>query len=158
MSEAAIRAKIKTTISGVSGISLVYDYVRWAASWGDFLDLFKTDANKINGWVFSRKSSPTLQRTIGEIERAHVYVVRGYYGLKDEDATEKTFQALVEAVQAAFFTDETLGGACETTRPDTGPMAGAVGLQVDIVELRKFGTVLCHYFEGRLCAVESISD
>lgn len=158
MSEAAIRAAIKSTLESVSGMGTVHDYVRWADNWGDFLSLFKTESNKINGWCFSRVKTPMLQRTIGEVERAYIYTLRGYYGLKDSDATEKTFQALIEAAQEAFLTDETLGGACETTRPDSGPMNGAVGLQADIVEIRKFGTVLCHYFEGRLCAVESVSD
>jgi len=159
MTESAINAGIKTVLDGVSSIANVHDYVRWSNSWGTFLALFKdTDNDKINGWAFSRKSTATQNVNIGEIEKAHVYVVRGYYGLKDEDASEKTFQGIVEDAQTAFFADETLGGVCDTTRPDWGPMAGAVGLQIDIIEIRKFGTVLCHYFEGRLCAIESISD
>lgn len=159
MSESAINAGIKSVLDGVSAIANVHDYVRWAKSWGAFLDLIKDETNgKINGWMFSRRSTATRQATVGEIERAHVYVVRGYYGLADADESEKTFQGIVDDACDAFDDDQTLGGACDTIHPDWGPMAGAVGLQVDIVEPRMFGSVLCHYFEGRLCALESVSD
>lgn len=156
MSESAIRAKIKSVLEGVSGMGTVHDYMRLTKSWDTFLTMFKS-GDKINGWHFSRRAIATRQNTIGEKESAHIYQLRGYYGLKDDDASEKTFQALIDAVSAAFDDDETLGDTCDT-HPDWGPMTGAVGLQADIIEHRVFGTVLCHFFEGRLCAVETISD
>jgi hypothetical protein len=123
------------------------------------LELFRVGGHsdgKINGWTISRKRTATEQATMGEIERAHVFMIRGVYGLKDADATESTFQALIEDIQAAFEADDTLGGACRTIDPDWGPMSGAVGLQVDLVEPRMFGGVLCHYAECRLCAIEAL--
>lgn len=157
MSLATIRAAVKTTLEGVSDIGNVYDYERWAKDWQTFLSLFKDANNVINGWMFSRIATPQRQATLGEKERAHIFALRGIRGLKDEDATEKMFQDHIEDIVSAFDADETLGGACLSINPDWGPMSGATGLQITEVNNRVFGTVLCHFAEGRLCALETIS-
>ena len=41
MSEVLIRAQTKSILSGVTGISNVHDYQRWAKDWAKFLNLFK---------------------------------------------------------------------------------------------------------------------
>lgn len=158
MSLSSIRTQIKTILEGVSGIGIVHDYERWSADWKAFLTLFQDSNDLINGWMFAREKTVQRRVTLGEKEKAHIFRLRGVYGLKDEDATEKTFQDLIESNVAAFDADETLSGTCLTINPDWGPMDGAVGLQVDLVENRIFGSVLCHYAECRLCAIETISD
>ena len=67
------------------------------------------------------------------------------------------FQDHIEDVVSAFDADETLGGACLSINPDWGPMSDATGLQVTEVQTRVYGTVLCHFAECRLCALETIS-
>lgn len=159
MSLSGILTAAKAEMEDVAGMGKVYAYERWAARWGDFLSLFKTTGNKINGWTLSRLATPQRQVTLGEKERAHIILFRGVYGLDDSAATETTFQNQIEAMVETFNEDanENLGGACLTTHPDWGPMDGAVGLQVDKVEKRTFGTVLCHYAECRLCALETVA-
>jgi hypothetical protein len=154
MSLAAILTQVKTILEGVSGIGNVHKYQRWSKDWAGFLTLYQDDNDKINGWCVTRSQIARRQVTTGEIEVAHILTVRGYYGLKDADASEAVFQGLVDGAIAAFDTYETLNGTCETTHPEWGPMAGMVGLQADIIDLRQFGNVLCHFFEGRLCAEE----
>jgi len=144
MSEAAIRAQIKSILSGVSGIGEVHDYQRWAATWEKFLDLFKTGSDKINGWIITRTATPATVESTTHESRIHQYKIRGIYGLKDEDETEVTFQALIEAVAAAFRAKRTLNGAAE----DSGPV------NVAVVENRAFGGVLCHFCELDLPAEE----
>lgn len=158
MSLSAILAACKTEMSEVSGMGKVYAYERWTANWTNFLNLFKTTGNKINGWMITRIATPQRQETLGEKERAHILLFRGVYGLDDSADTESTFQTQIEAMVTKFNEDanENLGGVCLTTHPDWGPMDGSVGLQVDKVEIRVFGTVLCHYAECRLCATETV--
>jgi hypothetical protein len=156
MSQATIRGAIATLILAVDGVSICHEYERWASDWGRILSQFKTGSDVINGWTVSRRSTARRQVTLGRQEVAHVFTVRGIYGLDDSAATEQTFQAQVDSLEAVFadMDNETLSGTCETTHPDWGPMNGAVGLQVDVVEPRLFGSILCHVAECRICAVE----
>jgi hypothetical protein len=150
----SIRNRIKTVLEGVAGIDIVHDYERFAKNWNEILTLFKTAEGTYHAWTISRKTSVQRQVTTCQIERCHIFVVRGIYGLNDEAGTEITFQDLIENVSAAFNQDETLGNTCATTHPDWGPMSGAVGLQIDEVGHRMFGNVLCHYAECRLGVIE----
>lgn len=147
MSEVLIRAQIKSILSGVTGISNVYDYQRWTDKWDIFRDLFKDMNDKIHGWDISRRSTFEVLISPSEYQRVYEYLLRGFYGLKDEDATEITFQALIEAICDEFRSNYNLNATCETTSPDMGPMAGRSGIQVNLVEVRKFGPVLGHYCE-----------
>jgi hypothetical protein len=156
MSRAEISTALAGIVEGVSGIGKVYTRDRYSNDWTKFLENFKSAAGKITGGMITRKVTAKQQRTIGEVERAHVFVIRLVYGLQDSGDSEAIFQTLVDAVLDAVDADETLGGSCETTHPDWGPMSGAVGLQIDTIEYRQFGTVLCHYAEGRICACETI--
>ena len=65
---------------------------------------------------------------------------------KDEDATELTFQDVVEDIQDVFENQYSLGG----TVINSGP------IQVKLIENRKFGSVLCHYAELELEAHERV--
>jgi hypothetical protein len=156
MSEQQIRGRITLQLSQIPGMGIVHGFQRWADTWPKFLDHFKTNEDRIHGWIVTRTRTAQRQTTMGAVERAHVFLIRGVYGLKDDQATELTFQALVDSIVEKFTPDSTLDGACETTHPDWGPMANAAGLQADTVEHRMFGKVLCHYAECRLCAVERV--
>lgn len=149
-------AEVKIIVEGVSGIGMVHDYVRFAKRWKAVLDAFKTGGDIINATMISRASSSSIQRTVGEKERAHVFTIDSVYGLADANASEKTFQTLIESQYAAI---EDYEGAWNlmgiTSHPDWGPMSGAVGMQVDMIDIRLFGDILCHYAACRLCVVET---
>ncbi len=131
MALSSIRTAIKTILEGVSGIGIVHDYERWANDWNTFLEFYKT-GGKINGWSITRKATPAKKGNVPTMMRTHNFVIRGYYGLQDSAASEKTFQDLVEAVQDAFdAADHQLG------LPDNVLNSGPV--QVKIVENRFFG-------------------
>ena len=141
MGETEIRAGIKSVLEAVEDIGKVHDYDRWTVDWAKFIELFKDTASKrILGWEITRKNVKEDETSV----RPHVYVIRGYMGLKDEDETEKTFNTLVEDVCAAFRADKRLGG-------------GALGhdfIQVETLDVRTFGSVLCHYAELSLTVHE----
>lgn len=154
MSLITTRAAIKAVLSSITGIGEVHDYERFSNDWTKFLELFKDDAQKINGVAFARSQFSTQQRTLGETEVAHVFVLRRIMGLNDALASGVTFDDHLETMRLALRQAATLNSADVTTAPDWGPMAGAVGAQMDISEIRMFGGVLCHYAELRLCVAE----
>lgn len=135
MSEATIREKIKTILSGVTNIGVVHDYRRSASSDAAFIELFRTTisgVDQIRGWMISRRSASEQQKTTAA---PHQYEIDGYMGLQDAAATEKTFTLLIEAVRAAVRDDMTLFAA--------GFAHDA--LQVQTQEELMFGAVLCHH-------------
>lgn len=142
MSEATIRASIKTAVEGVSNVGVVHDYERWAADWSAFLDLFKTKisgSDVIRGWTITCESFPQEQYTFGargSIQRSYTYKVRGYFGLDDSAASEKTAMVVVEDVVEAFDTD--LDSSTQVTN---------FPASLTVFEPRLLGDVLVHYAE-----------
>jgi len=155
MSESAIREQIAAILGAVDGMGIVHQYQRWSADLKKFLSLFKDADGKINGCIIARKKTVSRNLAFGKEEDAHIYMIRFYYGLKDADATELRFQKLLEDSKQALRTNSTLNGTCETISPDWGPMKGSAGLQIDDVDIRAFGGVLCHCGECRLGPVEN---
>ena len=151
MALADIREQIKTIISATEGVGRVHDYDRWAADWKKMLELFKhTDAEgneKINGWVFTRTKTPERWLTNIKYLRVYEWLIRGVYGLQDDQATELIYQNIIENICGSFRTNNTLNGTCETIAPEFGSFNGLAGVQVQLVEVRMFAGVLCHYCE-----------
>ncbi len=143
MSESAIRTQIYTILSGVTNIGKVYDYERWIIDWGTFINLFKDSEGKILGWDIGRKAPITEDET--SIKK-HTYSIKGYMGLKDADGTEKDFNELIESVASAFRSNKMLNGSA----------LGHDFIQVEILDVRMFGGVLCHFAELTLTVYEHI--
>jgi len=145
----AIRAEIKTIIESVSGIGIVHEYLRWSAKYDTFLNLFKDDSDKINGCMITRHKTEEDAVSGGrQSERNHNIKIICIYGLKDGDASELYFQdTIIEEICAALRAQKTLNNR-----------TAALGVpQVDIVEPRKFGSVLCHYAEITVSVVEMVN-
>jgi len=148
MSESTIRAAIKEVLTAVENIGTVHDYERHAADWGKFIELFRANDGKIRGWEITRRQVTGQQQTLGlgfrESDSRHVYKIRGYMGLQDAAASELAFNALIEAIRAAFAAAGRLGG--NSNHHDF--------VQVGIIEPRMFGAVLCHFCEMTLTVTE----
>lgn len=149
MSEATIRAAIKTKVEAISNIGMVYDYERWATDWSAYLDLFKTTiggSNVIRGWTITCQSFPQKQITFGRnVERTYTYKLRGYFGLDDSAASEKTAMVVVEDVAEAF-NDTRFDASNDQVWNDPA--------NLEIFEPRLLGDVLCHYAEITLEVTE----
>jgi hypothetical protein len=133
VSYTAILGYLKTKLTAVPGIGVVHDYERWAADWATLVNLYVSNA-KLNGWHVTRKVTSEDWSALPVVERYHTFEISGIYALKDADASEKTFQSLVEAVMSALRHDYTLGGNCLKAGPQ----------KLATVETRMFGSVLCH--------------
>lgn len=126
----------------------VHDYERWSAEWKKFLDHFKASDGKIHGWTITReKTTESFIPGLGA-ERRHTMVLRGYYALQDSVGSEKNFQDLIEVICTVFRGETTLNGTVEQVEAP---------LQVDLVEPRMFGAVLCHYCELRQVVPETLT-
>ena len=131
MSEAATRALIYAVVNGVSNVGQVHDYERWANDWTTFLDRFKTTSSGssvIRGWTIG-----CAGWTQDHSMRTYMYKVRGYFGMDDSAASEKTAIAVVDAVCQALNTADDF---------DDNELA-----ELTTFELRMFGSVLCHCAE-----------
>lgn len=153
MSESAIRAAIYAAVGGVSNVGKVYDYERWAATWPDFLALFKTTVSgtdQIRGWEVSyRGFSAERDSQFRQFKRhTHTFWVQGYMGVSDADETEKTFATLAHAVVSAIDSDSTLHS---TVYKFTGPVS------MPICQTRMFSDVFCHYAQIVVTVQEQVS-
>ena len=146
MSLSGIRDAIKTILEGVSGIGEVHDYERYHTDAAKLRALHVT-SGRLHSWTITRTRTQAEYRTNVQTERRHTFVLRGYYALDDVNASEKTFQTLVESIEAAFRSNDTLSGSCELAGP----------LQVERVEPVLFAGVLCHFAELSLWAQELVS-
>jgi len=126
MSQADILAEIKTIVSAVSGIGAVHDYERSSRSPAEWLDMM-TAGGKINGWTISREATESDWEYITTNRLRHVFRIKGCYAVDDAAASEKTFQALTDAVRKAFNGKETLNGDALLSGP----------CQIDFVGIRE---------------------
>jgi hypothetical protein len=143
VTESGIRTAIYNLLAAVTDIGKVYDYERWAADWATFINLFKTTISgtpQIRGWEIGRRAVKEDNMPV----RSHIYVIRGYMGINDAAATEKTFNALIEAIAAKFRDGQPLSGAA----------LGHDFIQAELIDARMFGAVLCHYCELSLTVYE----
>lgn len=146
---AALKAQIET----IPDIGSVHDYHRMGSSLADAATKYGwTDASgnkRIRGWSLSRRSTETKYTgaPAGYGEDVHTIEVRGLMGLNDAEATEKTFQQLIEAVR-------------QKLRVSFQPTATSFisdAPRVERVEIRQFGEVLCHYAEIAVEVTEFVS-
>ncbi len=150
----AILADIKTNLEAITDIGIVHDYYRYVANPTKFVTLFSytpTGGSKhIRGWEITRIRAPEHKR--GAYFRHHIFKLTGYLGLKDTDATDKIFQALIDAVCEKFRTasDGATWYYLDGDNSDNSPC------QVEIIEPRMFGETLCHYAEIILLVTERI--
>lgn len=155
MSDATLRASIKNILTSVPGAGQVHDYERWAADMAQFIAFFRDPVSKkVFGWEITRAAVPRIERIGNRFKVTHSYLVKGYYGLKDAEATEKIFNTVVDAMLLQL-----LGGIPGTE--------GTPLPRVDLIQPRMFGGVLCHYAEIRLdnvaeivtpAAIEEVTD
>lgn len=149
MSEPAIRQRIFIILSGVTDIGKVYSYDRWALDPGVFIQGFKSASggkHQLRGWDMRRQRGIASYDDNAEETTAHEYLLRGY--MSADAGSEQVFNALIEAVRTAFRFDFTLGGICESAGP----------VSAEVIEMRDFGAVVCHYCELRLPVTEVISQ
>ena len=144
MSEATVRASIKTLVESVPNIGLVYNREPLVNTWDQFLVFFKTTisgVDMIRGWTVSCEAIPaqgfvaTGTRDTGN-QYAYEYHIRGYQSFNYDTDTENVFLALAIAVMSVL----------------NGGIVGGTVFNADLAQLtsytpRVFDGVLCHVAE-----------
>ncbi len=135
-----IRAAIAEKVQLVPTIGRVHEYERYATSKTDLKALYESNG-QIRGWFVRRVgTTETMPDTrLGRTAVDNRWQLRGYMSLADAAVSEIEFDGLVEQIQRAFRTDETLGGVVHTTF-----FQDQAGLQVDDLGPVLFAGVLCH--------------
>jgi len=152
MSVATHRARIKVVLDSVTDKGKTHDYKRWASTWGDFLDLFKTTIDstvQIRGWEITfqgfTQTETSIGRTGNNIVRVYTWRLDGYLGLDDSATTDKTLADLAEDVVEALDGDAVLNERSITLYREPANLA---------MDMRIFGSVLCNHAEITLVTAE----
>lgn len=146
-------ADIKTKLETVSDIGIIHIYERQIIDPAKFIALFKAPSGKICGWEITRRAASEHQR--GAFFRHHQFVLKGYMGLQDATASSVLFQDLADAVCDAFrLADPEAPGA--TWYYKNGDNDTAAPVQIEIINDRMFGGILCHCAEISLSVTERI--
>lgn len=157
MSVSAIRAHIKSALDGVTDVGITHDYERWSAEYADTLTFFETTiggTKQLRGWeiVYGGFDAVPPEQPISmgrtKHHRAHRWQVRGYLGVDDSAATQKTGDTLAESVCNAFDSDSSLHGSYYRTTE----------AQIDLAESRVHADILFHYYQISLMVVESVTN
>ncbi len=107
-------------------------YERWTNDDEKFIEFFKS-GTKIQGWEIAREGIPRVVGLTKKVKVTHVFVLKGYYGLKDSAASDIAFNAIVDAVILKFISKKVPGS-------EGNPLARA-----EKIEARMFGKYLCHH-------------
>ena len=150
MSDATIRAAIKTIMNTIIGIGKVNDYERWSTDAAEMVSMFKLDpANKtapLYGWEITRDAIPQVQRITNKKYKAtYTYTIKGYYALRDAVASEKLFQTIVDTVVQKF-----VDALIPNTEGHSVPTATKILPWM-------FAGVLCHHAELKMSVSEIIT-
>lgn len=94
---------------------------------------------RIRGWYVHRLSEQRRRIGTGKADVLITWQVRGFMGLADADQSEITFDALIDALVAAFWGNQNLGINGLTTAVD-----GEAGLQLQDSGPSLFGGAFCH--------------
>lgn len=112
MTYEATRDAIKARLQTVPNIGVVQDYRRGIKAFDDFKTTYMAtigSVQEIRAWSIAWESGgyePDAWAGTGGMRMSgqHVYVVRGYMSQRDDDATDKTFSALIRQVMRALAT------------------------------------------------------
>ena len=128
---------IQTILAGVPGIANVHDTVRNWQSEKQFRDAARTAGGGIQFWFLTREATAAEDLGPQFTARQHTIAIHGYAAVNDAAASEKAFQALVEAAVAALGANRRLNQTARHSQP----------AQVRTVDFRIFNNVLCHHAE-----------
>lgn len=147
-----VRDEIETILKDVADIGEVHAYLRHSTFWDEYFKRH-VKAGEINDWEITRTATAqeliNIQGSVGTepyFHDTHSILIIGRMSLTDDEKSEQDFQALVDAIVAAFRVKNLLNGAVLLPKQ----------AQVPVLEHRTFGGILVHYCEITFEAVERV--
>ena len=143
-----IRQEVVSLVESVTDVGVVHDRQRWATNWSTLLDLFKHEMSDgsgslIRGWMVSRSSilPDTEDSSFGADRELHGFLIRGIMAFSDLEDSEGTFNNLIDQVRSALINSARLDAVSSIV------VRYARVVSVRLIDIRMFGSVLCHYCE-----------
>ena len=147
-----LAAAIKAKLEAIAGTGIIHTYERNAVDMAKFIALFKDASGRICGWEITRRAVP--EQYAGAILRVHQMVLNGYMGLQDANASSITFQDLADAICDEFRNAEAPNGA--TWQYCDGQNPANTAAQIELLDDRQFGSILCHHATISITITERI--
>lgn len=136
------RAAIVAAMQAVPGMGAVHDRERYASQAASLRALYVVQTEtgeQLHGW-YVRRLAFRVERNGAGLRRVFTtWQLRGFMALQDEAGSELAFDAVIDAVRAAFDADPTIGGAVQSTLFEK-----EVGAQLTASGPVMFAGVLCH--------------
>lgn len=145
----SIREALVTLIESATDAGIVHNRIKFSADWTTFLNHFgwvdDEGRNQVRGWWLSIPTMPTVGRgTYNSDSEIYTFPIRGIMAYKDSEETEPAFQELIYRVFRILQKQDDL---------DIGVVGtdyfvdGSIVVTMPVVELRQYGSILCHYCE-----------
>lgn len=116
MSESNIRTQIKTILSGVSNIGVIFDYGKSVKTESLVKSNFISNSI-LHVWMITLESVNENRIIIGQnngigFSIIYDYTIEGWYALNDINESEKDLMLIVESISTAFRSNLTLNNSC----------------------------------------------
>lgn len=164
MSLRTIIDRVTGVLGGVPGIGQVHGYVRHidkAPEHSSAAAALCVKDDVLNVWFVTRAQTEASEEDCNSTDyhERHVILIEGWLGLDDADASEETFQDLVETIRTEFRRHLALGRS--SSDPALTALAGVIcGPLSCVIDHNMFGSVLAHHARLTLPVTEwvSVSD
>lgn len=137
-----VRLAIIQVLNTLPEVGMVYDHYKYSSDWTRFLDQFgwinTSGIKQIRGsWI----SIPTVRRgtttTFDQKTDLYNWPLRSIMSFSDRDESEKDFEDLIYLIRSTLVAELNFG--------ESVVIPGFVEVDIDTVDIRTFGSVLCHY-------------
>ena len=145
-----IKSEIKNIMNSIDDVYNVYTEKKYIKDAENFLDLYKAEnilGEKIfTAWFITRRTTAEKYFSSKENIRDHSISISGYLGISEGINSYKKFENMLEDICAAFRNSVNLNNRCLENSP----------VQIDKIEEKYLGSILCHYTELELICTEKI--
>jgi DNA-directed RNA polymerase subunit F len=145
-----IKNEMKNILDSVNEVYNVYTEKKYAREPAGFFELFKAEnllgESIITAWFISRTASSEESFSTRENLRNHTIMIFGYLGISENINSGNKFESIIEDICSAFRQNQNLNNKCLSIVP----------VQVESIQEKYLGSILCHYAELKLNCMEKI--